>query len=103
MDRDDISSLDTWCSVNNMTLCEMIMNQRTHDDNCLFIAVGQSTMRDGSVSFISPKNYADQAMQRVRGTGQYMTREFGATVEDFFTLEERRVISNSTWDPVTNE
>eukprot|EP00957_Ditylum_brightwellii_P102110 7783441-Ditylum_brightwellii.AAC.1 len=96
MDRDGISSLDTLCSVNNMTLCEMIMNQRTHDKNGLFIVVGQSTMKDGMVSFIFPKNYADQAMQRVRGIGQYMTREFGATVEDFFTLEERRVICNLT-------
>eukprot|EP00957_Ditylum_brightwellii_P097419 7419874-Ditylum_brightwellii.AAC.1 len=62
MDRDGISSLDTWCSVNKMTLCEMIMNQRTHDDNCPFIAVGQSIMRDGLVSFIFPKSYAVQAM-----------------------------------------
>eukprot|EP00957_Ditylum_brightwellii_P115832 8835797-Ditylum_brightwellii.AAC.1 len=32
-----------------------------------------------------------------------MVQEVGVTVEDFFTLEERRAISNSTWDPVTNE
>eukprot|EP00957_Ditylum_brightwellii_P025601 1934641-Ditylum_brightwellii.AAC.1 len=66
MDRDGIPSLDTRCSVNSTTLCEMIMHQHTHDNNCLFIGVGQSTMRDGLVSFIFPKHYADQAMQRVR-------------------------------------
>eukprot|EP00957_Ditylum_brightwellii_P037859 2863331-Ditylum_brightwellii.AAC.1 len=58
---------------------------------------------DGSVGFIFPSLYEDDAIHHIKRLGQYLAKDYDEGVKQYFTMDQATRISNSKIDPVSGK
>ena len=92
----DISYLDEIEKTTGMTLRQMIIGLRTHNDEQLFFTVDESWNRQG-FSLYWPTSREEEGRLMQVHLGAALVRTYGQVAKKFFSMEAQQRIDDTTW------